>query len=187
MTRNRDDARSNTEHDATRLSRDEERFVRQFAEVYAPTQMSGMRRAAFDATLEDKLARRQRGTLWLPSFAAVAAAAALAWWLVPSSLLDSAQPNAPSNDLRADAGTRATPTSESTSADATPLGNTASTATLESDGSDEGQEWGETLLFAELENDEDAAETTLMDDGDVYDLPDEYVAIGGMFFDEEGG
>lgn len=59
------------------LDRDEQAFVRRVAELYTAPETSASRRVAFNARLEERLARRQRWS-WRPALASAVAAVALA-------------------------------------------------------------------------------------------------------------
>jgi ferric-dicitrate binding protein FerR (iron transport regulator) len=68
---------------------DERAFAARLAELWQPRPLTGAGRAAFDAGLEGKLARRRRRRAALPALAAVTAAAAVVWVLLPASPADS--------------------------------------------------------------------------------------------------
>jgi len=78
MTANRDDRAP--------LHTEDEEFIERLAEGFAPAPLSAARRAAFDHALAARIASPQRKRLLVPALAAVAAAAALAWFVAPGTL-----------------------------------------------------------------------------------------------------
>lgn len=77
MTRARDQRPETTSDDA--------RFVEVLRDAYAPEPLGPARRAALDAELRERIARRARCWRVGGAAAAVAATAAMAWWLLPVS------------------------------------------------------------------------------------------------------
>lgn len=67
---------------------DERAFAARLAELWQPSSLTPAGRAAFDAGLEAKLAARRRRRTALPALAALTAAAALAWVLLPAAPAD---------------------------------------------------------------------------------------------------
>jgi len=154
--------------DRSTLSAEERRFVQKLAATYAPTPMSASRRAAFDAALEARLESRQRPWIWIPSLAMATAAATLAWWILPlasqspsdrsdAPMVASTEVGSKSTEPRSDAPQSAEP-------EAQPL-------------------WEEALFYADVDPTltltNDAAE------GEARALPPEYLAIDGIFFEDE--
>jgi len=148
-------AASEQDEHGTMLAREDRDWLDRVAEIYRAPELAPGRRAAFDARLADRIARRQRRRGLLGAAAAAAAAAGLAgagvWSLG----------GAPSDPPRADAPADARPAVVA----GVPAGRGAS-------GSDEAVE--DALL--------DLANAELEASGEA--LPDEYAAIAGVFLGE---
>ena len=147
----------------TDLSHDEEKFAERLAASYAPEPPSAARSQVFDAALRERIESPARRRLLVPALAATAAAAALAWALLPTA------------DLTGD--------------DAWPSQTEFVSATQPLDAGSEldagwelEPEWDVELgwdfeLFS-------ASEVSAFDeDGDEAFLPEDYLAIDGLFLD----
>ncbi len=139
------------------LGADDVRFVARLRQHYTPAPLTPARRVAFDAALEARRARRDRGLGFAFPLGVAAAAAALAVALLWTP--DAPAPEAPAPVARV----------------APEAGLPATTAR---------EDWAETLLLADAARFDPLAaepEDAAVEDGEI--LPVEYAAIAGVFLE----